>query len=522
MTLGDLNFRFGATGADDVERASEKAESSLRDLEDTQERVSDSSAGLSTQASSTATNLGFEFTQAAQDAKFGAAGLANQIPLISEQFQRLRSQTGSTTGALGSLATAFTGPTGVIAAVTLLLTFQDELVGFFTDAGDAAKNASDQVDALSSAADKLITVDTGIETRDIDSLSQARDLLSRFQQEAQGAEEEVGALKTIIDDIQGPEIEAGVDPGQLGSTVSALEDTDVTLQEIRSALQGGEEDVAAFVSRIEEQIAAEEEAAKTLNEQVDTLKDAIREAETLQDVYDQLPQSLRETETQINSLADELAALAGEDLSEGPSTIGGQLEQLQQQAEDAGQGVGASLEGAAPEISAAGTEAFDIQGVQRFNDALSVTQLKLRAVGTQLRRSLEGTFQRLFRGGIDVLSGFIVGLEDAGSAAKALQRIFQRVMQRIISQLITAALKALFFKGILAGIGGGGPSAFGGIVSPGISGQQILSGASGGANLVARSGGGAQIAQGQINIPVEVVNTANVRGQNVNSRTGRG
>jgi hypothetical protein len=132
----------------DVRSSFERAEQELRQTGAAAERASTSTREVGSAASGTATNLGFELVQGAQDARFGLAGLANQIPLIQEQFLQLRQQSGSTTGALSSLAGAFTNPaTGLVAAVTVLLTFKEPLLSFFSDVGDEAKTTEEKIKA---------------------------------------------------------------------------------------------------------------------------------------------------------------------------------------------------------------------------------------------------------------------------------------------------------------------------------------------------------------------------------------
>lgn len=106
-------------------------------------RVNSSALTMRSSLSASANNLGFEMVQAAQDAKFGLAGVANQIPLMTEQLTQLTLKSGSTAGALTALRQAFLGPVGIVAAITLFLTYQDDLIGFFTETEDSAKDADD-------------------------------------------------------------------------------------------------------------------------------------------------------------------------------------------------------------------------------------------------------------------------------------------------------------------------------------------------------------------------------------------
>lgn len=124
------------------------ASKSLDETGESMEDVADKSLTMRSSVSASANNLGFEMVQATQDAKFGMAGVANQIPLMTEQFTQLQAKTGSTSGALGALASQMMGPVGIIGAVTLLLTYSDDIVSFFSDSGDAAEEASNQFEGF--------------------------------------------------------------------------------------------------------------------------------------------------------------------------------------------------------------------------------------------------------------------------------------------------------------------------------------------------------------------------------------
>jgi len=114
-----------------TEQSAEEAATALKQTASAQDRVADSSVTMRSSVQASANNLGFELVQASQDARYGMAGVANQIPLMTEQFTQLQSKTGSTKGALAALAGSLTGPAGVIGAVTLLLSFAPDIISFF-------------------------------------------------------------------------------------------------------------------------------------------------------------------------------------------------------------------------------------------------------------------------------------------------------------------------------------------------------------------------------------------------------
>jgi len=181
-----------AQAAREQGQASERAAQGAREQAAAQERVVSTSTRMSSSVSSSANNLGFELVQASQDAKFGLVGVANQIPLMSEQFSRLRSQTGSTTGALGALFSALKGPAGIIGAFTLLLTFKDEIVGFFESVGGQAETAAAGIEEVKSQLEETLDLgDLGELGTDTDAIQEE---VGRLEEGLQQLKEERGRL----------------------------------------------------------------------------------------------------------------------------------------------------------------------------------------------------------------------------------------------------------------------------------------------------------------------------------------
>lgn len=123
--------------------AAEQAAQGVREYGQSAQRAADETVTMRSSVGASANNLGFEFVQAAQDAKFGAAGVANQIPLMSEQFAQLTAKTGTTTGALRALGSSLLGPVGVVGAVTLLISYQEEISNFFSSSAESADEATE-------------------------------------------------------------------------------------------------------------------------------------------------------------------------------------------------------------------------------------------------------------------------------------------------------------------------------------------------------------------------------------------
>lgn len=93
----------------------------------------------SNQAANALTNLG----RVAQDAPFGFIGIQNNLNPLLESFQRLKTESGSTGGALKALAGSLIGPAGLGLALSvgsgLLLAFGDEIAALFKGTNSLSK-----------------------------------------------------------------------------------------------------------------------------------------------------------------------------------------------------------------------------------------------------------------------------------------------------------------------------------------------------------------------------------------------
>lgn len=105
----------------------------------------------SNQAANALTNLG----RVAQDAPFGFIGIQNNLNPLLESFQRLKAESGSTGGALKTLAGSLIGPAGLGLALSvgsaLLLAFGDRLFKTKKEISETAKAYQDFNDVQRSA-----------------------------------------------------------------------------------------------------------------------------------------------------------------------------------------------------------------------------------------------------------------------------------------------------------------------------------------------------------------------------------
>jgi hypothetical protein len=257
-----------ASGADeaaaDVGQSADRMEEELVEVSQAAARTggrmdefSGKAKTMRSSASAAANNLGFELVQATQDAKFGMAGLANQIPLMAEQFDQLRQRTGSTQGAISSLVSSFTNPaTGLIAGITLLLTFKDDLLAFFTESGEAAKKTGER---YQEAADSLLSITSPVEDQEIElGLEAARQTATELESELQRVNETISNLQSE------PGMHAAVQG--VRPTSPQTERRIEALKERRQKLEEGLQVIQNRIGQIEAELALQEELEKVTGE----------------------------------------------------------------------------------------------------------------------------------------------------------------------------------------------------------------------------------------------------------------
>lgn len=150
----------------DLEKSLQRATNELKDFE----KVADKSLGAIEKpakrsakgvkglgkASANATPTLLEFNRVIQDAPFGIQGVANNITQLTQNFGFLKQQTGSTKSALRALVAGFSGPAGILFAVSavtsILVTYGDQL---FSTKSDTEKLA-DANRKLGESLDKFV------------------------------------------------------------------------------------------------------------------------------------------------------------------------------------------------------------------------------------------------------------------------------------------------------------------------------------------------------------------------------
>jgi hypothetical protein len=302
---------------DGFERLSSSASRELAETRAQAERTAASMRQMDGAASGTATSLQYELVQGAQDAKFGMAGLANQIPLIQEQFLRLRQDTGSTTGALSSLASTFMNPTtGVVAGITLLLTFKDDLLSFFDATGDSAENTASKIKNIAEAASDVVDVTSG-QTQDLElSLGQVDGALETTEGRIKSLENQIDALERlqglvspIEEGRQAERTEVGEEQA-LGEEQRTVEEIIVQTRERFDLENATQEEIQSRVDDLQEELNTEKGVRQNLENQQQTLQEQLRAQERLGELGAQKAENSNESADATEREAEAMNALA--------------------------------------------------------------------------------------------------------------------------------------------------------------------------------------------------------------------
>lgn len=276
----DQQFDQATVTMTDFTARQDMLQQQLRSTAAAQQRVASSGVTMRNSIGASASNLNIEFTQALQDAQYGVSGLANQIPLMFEQFDQLQRKAGSASGAISALATNLVGPVGLLAAGTLLVQMGPQIINWFSGGADEAERFSDKID---SAADSVFRL--------ADASREGFDTTRQFAvSTVQQLESVSDALQTRLDQLgrtAGGRAAMGVAPG---TSISAVEGD--ALQESIQQLEQERDINQAALDALREQLANRRAQARLLEVQRET----IEENSTL-------------TEEQAGSLQDQSATL---------------------------------------------------------------------------------------------------------------------------------------------------------------------------------------------------------------------
>jgi len=469
--LSDLQVEAVEAG-DGFERLSNSASTELAETRAQAERTASSMQQMGGAASSTANNLGFELTQAAQDAQFGMAGVANQIPLISEQFQRLSQQSGGTRGALGALASAFTGPTGILAAGTLAIQFLPQLREAFADTGDSAADTASKIEDIADAASDVIEV-TSEQTQDLElSLGQVDGALQTTEERIgslQGRIEALQRLQGLVSPIQEVRQSERTQVGREQATGEEQRSVDEIIAQTRERFNlenATQEQIEERVQDLQEELSTEEGVQQNLEDQQQSLQEQLRAQQRLTELGAQKADSSEDSADATEREAEAMNALAvsAKQAAENRQA----LRRFQAAGGSQGQLFGPTNFGRTPTVGGTMLNQGQSQGalmLQAAQDAGLVSQFEsAEGVMSDLEQQSEETFNSAQLGArlaTQAVGGLTSAISSSQSAMDSLQQSAASILDTISGTFLTQALKGASVAGLsggplgLLGIGAG-------------------------------------------------------------------
>jgi len=461
---------------DGFERLSQNASDELADTRSEAARTEAAMDNLSAGASGTANSLGIELTQAAQDAQFGVAGVANQLPQLQAEFGRLQSETGSTRGALSALASSFAGPTGVLAAGTLLLQFMPQLMSAFESTGESAETASDKVDSLAEATGSVVDV-TSSELEDLelsvgqvgDAISQTEDRIGTLESRISGLQDlqsdvdtaRAGRVLSQLERVQELEAQGRIDTlpeaGRPGELLQALRKSELTVQDLRSALEQGEEQLINLLDKrlkaSKEELNTERGAKESLEEQQEELRKQLRAQGRLKELGATRAEDAQDSAdaTEREAKAMNALAVSATQAAENRETVdrffarGGRRGQLLPDPSQLGGGRfgrtptvgGTMLQGGQQPAGQALQAAREAGIIEEFQEPQKILE-QMKSDSDQVGSTLESAANAFSSGMSQAAISLAKGREEA------------EVLKKVLEQTVKTLTKILIRKGILA------------------------------------------------------------------------
>jgi hypothetical protein len=429
----------------------------------------------SNQAANALTNLG----RVAQDAPFGFIGIQNNLNPLLESFQRLKAETGSTGGALKSLAGSLIGPAGLGLALSvgsgLLLAFGDRLFKTKETISEAAKAYEEynkvQRDANKDAAKDIVnakilyeaTQNVALSMKDrLKAATELKDLYPQLLGKYSAEKIVLGEVKNLYNDLTS-EIIKNARAKAYAAKISELEakklDAEVQMQKIinagnkeRARTQNDAFNPQGIAAIDKGSTAAEKNAeitargTRAIKEQADIIKNASDQQkfyenaigktnlqqQTLNDITDKAAKK-------VTSLKDEVANYIKELLY---------LRTIQQQGmRDVSTRAVRSAEIQAPE--AVGNDAM----VKRTQAVIAASQAQLSYANalrlTTMNEEQAAQITNVAMSAFTSLGNAMLQGQDIGEA-------LSNTFKRLIVDLTAMIARALIFKAIMAAITGGG------------------------------------------------------------------
>lgn len=430
----------------------------------------------SNQAANALTNLG----RVAQDAPFGFIGIQNNLNPLLESFTRLKTETGSTSGALKSLAGSLIGPAGLGLALSVGSAL---LVAF----GDKLTEASKETKMLDAAQKALVdTLSKGLGEARAEA-GQLQMLSKIITDTAQSTEVRARALQQLKDEYPGYEALQKVD---IKDTAALAKITDVlTAALMRKARVEAYSSLIAAEEAKQAKIALENDKQRT--DRLGFLSQAIKKyAVPLLGLIDPTNANIAATKLQIDGLdkageeydfnqklittyQGKLTSLTVEQLKNNDATIlGGAAQEKQTEkihkakkaVEDYTARIAAARAsfqslGQGQQVTALGQPDTSFQPVGPNDAMVQRTQqvMALTKVQMDYQNSLRLTAmnEEIAAAGAAMATSAFTSLGQALLMGQDFGEALSNTFKRIIIDLTQMVVKAMLFKAIMASLTGG-------------------------------------------------------------------
>ena len=238
-----------------------------------------------------ANNVILNLTRGANDARFGFAGLANNLEFVVESFGQLTKQSGGVGRAFKSLGASLLGPIGVVAGISLLIGYGPQIISFFRNAiqGPAGK-AKRRIKELREEYQKLTEVELSREEKQInnltESIEQQKKAIDALQNKTFTRVNQMGQItKYSVELTEEEKLQLDIMKLQLSVDETALQKIKDQIKETKRLRKAKEDSAAAYAQALIKGAVVDQELDELLNpaKYVEEKKDSY--ANAFADVY---------------------------------------------------------------------------------------------------------------------------------------------------------------------------------------------------------------------------------------------
>jgi len=223
-----------------------QAEESLARLKGATEQAATSINKKAAASANGQTSL-IAFSRVIQDSPYGIIGVANNIEMLTQSFMQLKIQTGSATGALSAMGSAFTGPMGFLVIMSLA-------TAAMTIFSQNTKTAKQAVNEVTSALKEVTKLKNPLEGYlQLTGLTEMKNLVSSEKERLKADKVELAKLKRSTTGLSMADYYGQGKTGA-GDSINSLNDK---TKELQARVNASE----TIITTMEGQIKAQEQLA---------------------------------------------------------------------------------------------------------------------------------------------------------------------------------------------------------------------------------------------------------------------